>query len=355
MNALVNNLLEQIDKGHNPSVDEIMVLYEHAHLPQLMLFADRKRRFLNANNVYYVKNYHIEPTNICVFQCRFCSFSAPNKQTGWAKSHNEIIEEVNTLGPEISELHIVGGSNPEYDLNFYANLLREIKRIKPQLHLKAFTAAEIHYMAELAGMDIKQVLQTLKLSGLNSMPGGGAEIFDDAVRKQICPDKINANLWLQIHRTAHELGIPSNATMLFGHLETPRQRFEHMELLRLLQEETKGFNAFILLKFKNMNNKLSGISETGFVEDLRMFALSRLFFHNIIHLKVYWPAFGKEFAQLALSAGVDDLDGTIDNSTKIYSMAGAEEQLPSMSETQACEMIRNAGFVPVLRDALYNY
>ncbi len=349
MNNHIIPLFEDIIDGRRHGVEGALFLFEHASLAQLVFYADKLRRKLHGSNTYYVHNYHIEPTNVCVFQCKFCSFYAENKEMGWAKTHDEIIEEVRQLSDEIRELHIVGGSNPDYNLEFYSRLLSEIRSLKPDLHIKAFTASELNYFSKLSGKNIGEVLTQLKKCGLNSIPGGGAEIFDDQVRKSICPDKIGAQEWLDIHRKAHSLGIFSNATMLYGHQETVRQRFEHMELLRQLQDDTRGFRAFIPLKYRNTNNTLSNIPETDIIEDLKMFAASRLFFDNISHLKVYWPAFGKQFAMLALLSGADDLDGTIHNSTKIYSMAGAEEANPEISEDEAVKMITGTGLIPVER------
>lgn len=349
MNDPVIQLLEQILNGQRARTDQAQLLFEHTSLPQLIFYADQVRRKLHGANTYFIHNYHIEPTNICVFQCKFCSFFADSRENGWAKSHEEIIQEVAQLDSEICELHIVGGSNPDYNLEFYSRLLSEIRRLRPDLHIKAFTASELNYFATLSGKDVKDVLLQLKDSGLSSIPGGGAEIFDDQVRKEICPDKINAQRWLEIHRTTHLLGLHSNATMLYGHKEALQQRFEHMEMLRHLQDETRGFKAFIPLKYRNTNNLLSEIPETGIIEDLKMFAISRLFFDNIPHIKVYWPAFGKQFALMALLSGADDLDGTIHNSTKIYSMAGAEESEPEMSGEEARKMITCAGLIPVER------
>ncbi len=353
MNSEVTSVLNACIKGQRLSVDESVFLFHNASPALLGMYAHTMKIQRNGQNVYFVKNFHIEPTNVCVFQCKFCSFSVSEKNKGWSKSHDEIISEILQLDSSVREIHIVGGSNPEYNILFYSELLKQIKTLRPDVHIKAFTAAEISYMSKLSGYDIVKTLAILKESGLDSMPGGGAEIFDDGVRKQICPDKINAQQWLDIHRDAHEQGIRTNATMLFGHLENLNQRFAHMQLLRQLQDQTRGFNAFIPLKYKNMNNALKNVSETSIIEDLKMFALSRLFFDNIEHLKVYWPAFGKQFSALAIVFGADDLDGTIENSTRIYSMAGAEDQSPIMTEAEAETMIRNTGQLPVERDAMY--
>jgi len=349
-----DTILKKLENHSRLSVDDAEFLYENADLSELAVYADTFKRKLNSDLVYFINNYHIEPTNVCVYQCRFCSFSAREGITAWSKSVEEILEEVRSLDESITELHIVGGSNPQYDLKFYSQLLRQIKETKPNIHIKAFTAAEVSYFAQLSKTSSAEVIRELKASGLDSMPGGGAEIFNETVRNQICPDKISGQRWLEIHEEAHQEGLTTNATMLFGHLETIRHRIEHMELLRSLQDKTRGFQAFIPLKFRNSNNQLSNIKESGATDDLKLFALSRLFLDNINHIKIYWPAFGKNFASLALGFGADDLDGTILNSTKIYSMAGAEDQHPEMTVTEAIHLIKSCGFQAVLRDSKYN-
>ncbi len=344
---------KKIHQGKRITIDDAVFLWEHFSLGELADYADALRRILNGSDVYFINNYHIEPTNVCVYQCRFCSFSARGDVSGWSKTADEILEEVSSLDEMIRELHIVGGSNPEYDLNFYSALLQQIKHIRPDLHIKAFTAAEISYFSKLSNLPVSDVIHRLQQSGLDSMPGGGAEIFDDTVRSHICPDKISGKRWLEIHEEAHRIGLVTNATMLYGHLETIRNRFEHLSLLRELQDKTGGFQAFIPLKFRNLNNQLSNIKESTAIDDLKMFAISRIFLDNFKHLKIYWPAFGKNFASLALGFGADDLDGTILNSTKIYSMAGAEDQNPEMTVNEAITMITACGFKPVLRNSLY--
>jgi aminodeoxyfutalosine synthase len=257
-------------------------------------------------------------------------------------------------GKPVTEVHIVGGVHPKMDLNFFAELLRRIKAHRPDLHLKGFTAVELDYMFRKAKMTVEQGLQFLKDAGLQSLPGGGAEIFDPEIREQVCADKVNAEGWLNIHATAHKLGMHSNATMLYGHIESYVHRVDHMDRLRNLQDITGGFNCFIPLKFRNMDNEMSHISEVSIVEDMKMYAVARIFMDNFPHLKAYWPMLGRQNAQLTLSFGVNDLDGTIDDSTKIYSMAGSEEQNPAMTTTEIINLIKQAKRIPVERDTLYN-
>jgi aminodeoxyfutalosine synthase len=292
-----------------------------------------------------------------VFSCKFCSYSRlyAHKEEGWELSIDDMLNIVKSYdGKPVTEVHIVGGVHPKMDLNFFAELLRKIKAHRPDLHLKGFTAVELDYMFRKAKMTVEEGLQFLKDAGLQSLPGGGAEIFDPEVREQICADKVNAEGWLNIHATAHRLGMHSNATMLYGHIENYAHRVDHMDRLRKLQDDTGGFNCFIPLKFRNKDNEMSNIPEVSIVEDMKMYAVARIFMDNFPHLKAYWPMLGRQNAQLTLSFGVNDLDGTIDDSTKIYSMAGSEEQNPSMTTTEIINLIKQAKRVPVERDTLYN-
>jgi aminodeoxyfutalosine synthase len=257
-------------------------------------------------------------------------------------------------GQPVTEVHIVGGVHPKMNLEFFCELIAKIKAHRPDLHIKGFTAVELDYMFRKAKLSTKEGLQQLKDAGLQSLPGGGAEIFAPLIRAQICADKVDGAGWLAIHQTAHELGMHSNATMLYGHIESYRDRIEHMQALRSLQDQTKGFNCFIPLKFRNDNNDMSYLQETTTVEDLRMYAIARIYLDNFKNLKAYWPMLGRQTAQLSLAFGVNDLDGTIDDTTKIYSMAGSEEQTPSMSTEELRELISNVGKTPVERDTLYN-
>jgi len=313
------------------------------------------RHRINGKQVFFNRNIHLEPTNICVNHCAFCSYRRKKGEDGcWELGIGELVELAGRHALSgITEIHIVGGVHPDRDVYFYAELLREIGRILPTVQIKAFTAVEIDAMCNFASMGIKEGLTILKEAGLVSLPGGGAEIFDETLRARICPDKTGSEGWLGIHRTAHLLGIPTNSTMLYGLLEDYSHRIDHLNRLRTLQDETGGFNAFIPLKFKHYNNRFSHIEEQTTVEDLRNYAVSRIFLDNIPHLKAYWPMIGKKVAQLSLAFGVDDLDGTIDDTTKIYSMAGSEEQAPTATTEQLVEMIEGAGFIAVERDTLY--
>jgi aminodeoxyfutalosine synthase len=257
-------------------------------------------------------------------------------------------------GKPITEVHIVGGVHPKMNLYFFEEFLKQIKQHRPSIHIKGFTAVELDYMFRKAKVSVEDGLKILHEAGLDSLPGGGAEIFHPEIREQICSDKVDAEGWLNIHKTAHQLRMHTNATMLFGHIEEYWHRIDHMERLRQLQDETHGFNTFIPLKFRNKDNDMSNVAESSVVEDMKMYAVARLYLDNFPHLKAYWPMLGRQNAQLTLSFGVNDLDGTIDDTTKIYSMAGSEEQTPALSTTQLVSLIKQVHREPVERDTLYN-
>lgn len=337
--------------------DEGVLLYEKGELGFLGTLANFVREQKNGNNVYFNRNFHIEPTNICVFDCKFCSYSRllKNKEEGWELSEAEILDKVRSYdGKPVTEVHIVGGVHPKMGLMYFAELIKKIKDIRPDIHVKAFTAVELDYMCRKAKVSYEEGLKILKDHGQNSLPGGGAEIFDETIRKEICEDKCTSAQWLEIHETAHKLGMPSNATMLYGHVEKFEHRIDHMNRLRDLQDKTKGFNTFIPLKFRNGGNQMSHIAESTVIEDLRNYAVSRIFMDNFGHVKAYWPMIGRTTAQLSLAFGVDDIDGTIDDTTKIYTMAGSEEQSPALSTQQLVELIKQVGRTPIERDTLYN-
>ncbi len=349
-------IAEKVASEKRISPEEGVLLFREGSLPFLAVLADNVRHRINGKQVFFNRNIHLEPTNICVNHCAFCSYRRKKGEEGcWEFGIDELVKmaESHALSG-ITEIHIVGGVHPDRDVHFYVDLLAEIKKILPSVQIKAFTAVEIDAMCRFASMDIKDGLSLLKEAGLVSLPGGGAEIFDETLRAKICPDKTGPDEWLNIHRTAHLLGIPTNSTMLYGLLENYTHRIDHLNRLRTLQDETGGFNAFIPLKFRHYNNRFSYVEETTTVEDLKNYAVSRIFLDNIPHLKAYWPMIGKKVAQLSLAFGVDDLDGTIDDTTKIYSMAGSEEQSPAASTGELIEMIQGAGFVAVERDTLYN-
>lgn len=337
--------------------DEALILYEKADLGLLGALANQIREVKNGHFTYFNRNFHIEPTNKCVFTCKFCSYSRLIQQSedAWELSEKEMLDIVRKYdGIPVTEVHIVGGVHPKMSIHFFANLIRQIKELRPEIHIKAFTAVELEYMFRKAKLSYVDGLKLLKDHGMDSLPGGGAEIFDEEVRNLICKDKATAKEWLDIHETAHGLGMHSNATMLYGHIESYVHRIDHMNRLRELQDKTHGFNTFIPLKFRNAGNEMSHIREVSVTEDLRCYAMSRIFLDNFTHLKAYWPMIGKSTTQLLLNFGVDDIDGTIDDSTKIYAMAGAEDQHPAMTTKDLVELIKGVGRHPVERDTLYN-
>ncbi len=352
----IRHISDKIIAGIRVSSEEGFLLFTKAGLALLGILSGIVRRRKNNDSAYFIRNFHIEPTNKCVYNCRFCSYhkSAADPES-WEYSHEEMLEIVKRFDDrEVKEAHIVGGVHPSYDLHYYGSLIQKIKQHRPSLHIKAFSAPELDYMISKAGVTVEKGLIMLKEYGLDSIPGGGAEIFDEKLRAEICNEKPSSALWLSIHETAHKMGIPSNATMLYGHIETYAHRIDHMDRLRKLQDRTGGFNAFIPLKFKMANNSMSHIGEVSIIEDLRNYAVARIYLDNIPHIKAYWPMTGKVIAQLSLLFGTDDLDGTIDDTTRIYSMAGAEERNPAMTTEEICKLIRDAGFEPVERDSLYN-
>lgn len=349
-------ITEKVLNGERISTDDALVLFNYPDISFLGVLAGLVKKRLSGDYVFFNKNFHIEPTNICINHCKFCSFRRERGQKGaWECTIEEMAQVVrNSFSEGPTEVHIVGGVHPERDVYFYSDLLKEIKKIAPSLHIKAFTAVEIDQMCRMAGISIKEGLGLLKESGLDSMPGGGAEIFDEELRAEISPDKTSPEEWLDIHRNAHKLGIPTNCTMLYGLKENYTHRVDHLDRLRQLQDETEGFNCFIPLKFKRKNNLYSSRDEVSVTEDLKNFAVTRIFLDNIPHLKAYWPMTGKQIAQIALNFGVDDLDGTVDDSTRIYSMAGSEEQNPAASTAELIRLIKQARYTPVQRDTLYN-
>ena len=350
-------IAEKIMAQTRISEEEGLLLFEKASLPFLGTLANYIRERLHGDKTYYNRNFHIEPTNVCVFTCNFCSYSRlyANREEGWELTAEEMLSMVKKYdGQPVTEVHIVGGVHPKMNLYFFADVLRKIKSYRPDLHIKVFTAVELDYMFRKAKVSVEEALQILHEAGLDSIPGGGAEIFHPEVRKQICADKVDADGWLKIHEAVHKSGMHSNATMLYGHIEKYWHRIDHMSRLRQLQDKTNGFNTFIPLKFRNKDNDMSHIKESGIIEDMKMYAVARIYMDNFPHLKAYWPMLGRQNSQLSLSFGVDDLDGTIDDTTKIYSMAGSEEQHPSMTSTQLATLIKQAKRKPVERDTLYN-
>ena len=355
--SVLKSIGQKIINNQRISFEDGVALFEKASLPYVGALANWKRNELHGDNTYFNRNFHIEPTNVCVFSCKFCSYSKlyAHKEEGWELTIDQMMDIVRSYdGKPVTEVHIVGGVHPKLTLAFFLDLMRAIKAHRPELHIKAFTPVELDYMFRKAKVSVKEGMRMAHEAGLDSLPGGGAEIFHPDVRTIICDDKVDANGWLEIHQTAHELGMHSNATLLYGHIEKYEHRVDHMERLRQLQDQTKGFNTFIPLKFRNKDNEMNEVPESTMLEDLKMYAISRLYLDNFPHVKAYWPMLGRQVAQLTLSYGVNDIDGTIDDTTKIYSMAGSEEQNPAMSTLELVRLIKQAKRTPIERGTLYN-
>lgn len=353
----LKSIAEKVLHGQRITFNEGVLLYEKGELGYLGILANYIRQQKHGDKTYFNRNFHIEPTNLCVYDCKFCSYSRLIKERseGWEYTMDDMLNIVKKYdGEPVTEVHIVGGVLPQYDVPFYMELFSRIKEHRPELHVKALTPVEYHYIFKKAKIDYATGMRMMKEAGLESMPGGGAEIFHPEIREQIAKDKCTADQWLSIHEEWHKLGMRSNATMLYGHIEEYKHRVDHMERLRELQDQTGGFQTFIPLKFRNKDNQMSNVPEVSVVEDLRNYAIARIYLDNFDHVKAYWAMISRTTAQLSLNFGVDDIDGTLDDTTKIYSMAGAEEQHPGMSTKELVELIKQAGRHPVERDTLYN-
>ncbi len=353
----LKSIAQKVKNRERITDEECLLLFEKGSLAFVGALANFIRERLHGDRTYFNRNFHIEPTNVCVFSCAFCSYSRlyAHKEDGWELSIDQMLDIVKTYdGKPITEVHIVGGVHPKMNMAYFIELMQKIKAHRPLLHVKAFTAVELDYMFRKAKLTVEEGMKQLQAAGLDSLPGGGAEIFAPEIREQICADKVNADGWLAIHEAAHQLGMHSNATMLYGHIEKYEHRIDHMRRLRELQDKTGGFNTFIPLKFRNKDNEMSYVAESVTTEDMRLYAIARIYLDNFPHLKAYWPMLGRQNAQLSLSFGVNDIDGTIDDSTKIYSMAGSEEQTPTMSTGELVSLIKQVNRHPVERDTLYN-
>lgn len=352
----LKNIAQKVKDGSRITDEECLALFEKGSLAFVGTLANYIREKLHGHKTYFNRNFHIEPTNVCVFSCAFCSYSRlyAHRDEGWELSIDQMLNIVKSYdGKPITEVHIVGGVHPKMDMAYFIELMQKIKAHRPDLHVKAFTAVELDYMFRKAKLSVEEGMKKLHEAGLDSLPGGGAEIFHPEIREKICADKVSGDGWLAIHEAAHNLGMHSNATMLYGHIEKYEHRIDHMRRLRELQDKTKGFNTFIPLKFRNKDNDMSNVPESSVVEDMRLYAIARIYLDNFPHLKAYWPMLGRQNAQLTLSYGVNDIDGTIDDSTKIYSMAGSEEQTPSMSTAELVSLIKQVKRQPIERDTLY--
>lgn len=353
--AGIADIAEKVLARERLTFDDGLRLYTTPDLAAVGALANVVRERWHGDFTYFNRNQHVNATNVCEASCIFCSFS--RLKTGdpqaYTMSVNEAVGRVKRLSDQfVTEVHMVNGLNPDLPWEYYLDIIRGWKTARPDLHVKAFTAVEIHYFAEKYSMTYEAVLRALRDAGLDSLPGGGAEIFAARARKKLCNDKVDTDGWLDVHRTAHRLGMRSNCTMLFGSIERLDERVDHMERLRSLQDETGGFQTFIPLKFHNENNRLSKLDEPSDVDCLRTLAVGRLFLDNFEHVKAYWIMLGIQLAQVAMSFGVDDIDGTV-KEERIYHMAGAKTP-QELTRSELMALIRRAGRIPVERDTLYH-
>ncbi|PLX92423.1 MAG: aminofutalosine synthase MqnE [Desulfuromonas sp.] len=354
MSDLLKKLRSKIESETRISEDEAQALFESNDLLGIGELAALANRNKNDDKVFFNVNRHINYTNVCVNRCAFCAFS---KEDGEKGGYTLALKDIRTRAMEAAdagatEIHMVGGLHPDLPFEFYLEMLEAIKQVRPQLHIKAFTAVEIDYFSEVAELSIERVVELLKQAGLDSMPGGGAEILRQKVRDRLCSEKISGDRWLEVTELVHGAGLRSNATMLFGHIEQYSDRVDHLRRLRELQDRTGGFQTFIPLAFQPENTRIQGATGVGGVDALKTLAISRLYLDNFQHVKAYWVMLGLKIAQVALAFGVNDLDGTVVEE-QIGHDAGADSP-QALSKQQIIEMIRKAGRIPVERDTLYN-
>ncbi len=350
----IKDLFEKVEAGVRLKEVDALRLFETQDLYILGELANLVRERKNGNRTYYNINRHIDYTNVCETSCKFCAFSRFEGEEGeFSFTHQQMAQKaLEAFEKErITELHIVGGLHPKYDLEWYETMLRLLKKTVPTVHLKCFTAVEIHYFSDKFNLPVREILSRLIEAGLDSMPGGGAEIFHPEIREQICPGKADADQWMEVHRAAHGLGLRTNATMLYGHIERHEHRVDHMRRLRELQDETGGFQTFIPLAFHPDHTAMDQFARPSGVEDLKTLAVARAYLDNFDHIKAYWVTLGAKLAQLSLSFGVDDIDGTVIEEN-IYRMAGSDTP-QAMTVLDLQKLIREAGRIPVERDTLY--
>ena len=350
----LQSIQKKLEEHKRLSAEDGVALYRSPDLLAIGALANRKREALNGNAAYYIVNLHINYSNICENQCRFCAFGKnPDDPDAYTMTVDQIVERARTALPRgATEIHIVGGLHPSLDFDYYLKMLAALKRLYPHVHLQAFTAVEIAHMAARSGLSLKETLEQLRQAGLGAIPGGGAEIFADRVRREICPRKLPPDQWLEVMQTAHEMGISSNATMLYGHKETIEERIDHLIRLRELQDRTNGFMAFVPLAFHPQHTEFADLPPPSGYLDLKTLAVSRLMLDNFPHLKAFWIMLGLKLSQVSLAFGVDDLDGTVVQE-RITHAAGAETP-QALSVDEMTALIIEAGRTPVERDTLYN-
>lgn len=347
-------ILDKVSEGERLSIEDGKQLYESNNILALGYMANIVRERLNGNKAYFIYNQHINYSNICTNLCKFCAFGKDKESDlAYEMGVDEVKQKVRErLDEPINEIHMVGGIHPDLPYSYYLDLLRGIKEERPDVHIQAFTCVEIHHLAELAGKSVGETLVELKDAGLGSIPGGGAEVFSPRIREITCEKKLSGEGWVEVAKTAHKHGLNTNATMLYGHIETTEERVEHLDILRKAQDETNGFLTFIPLAFHPKNTEMSSHSGTTGIEDLKNIAVARLMLDNFPHIKGYWVMIGPKLAQIALSFGADDMDGTVKEEV-ITHMAGAETE-QALGHKTLIRLIKEAGRDPVERDTLYN-
>ena len=351
----VEAILDGLKRGERLTLEKALILYKEADLLMLAEAARRKKEEKTGKNVYFNVNRHINLTNICVSECPFCAFSCKeeDKQAYILEVEDveRIVQKTMQSMPDLTEVHMVSALHPKKTFDYYIDVVRAVKKHLPNVHLKAFTPVEIVHFAKIANLSIEEVLKRLHEAGLDSLPGGGAEILDDTIRKEICPDKATTEEWITVMKTAHKLGILTNATMLYGHIETIEQRLQHLFTLRDIQDETGGFQAFVSFPFHPKNTKFEGIRPSTSWENLRMIAMARLILDNFDHIKAFWMMLTMPVAQLSLAFGVDDLDGTV-GQERIIHAAGAATKTGTTKE-EITRIVAETGYQAVERDTFY--
>lgn len=352
--AGLGDILDKIRGGERISTDDALRLYRSPDLLAVGYMANIVRERLNGNSAYFIYNQHINYSNKCTNLCKFCAFGKDKSaDLAYEMSVDEAVQKVkDRMDEPVSEVHMVGGLHPDLPFSYYLDLLRGIKAVRPEIHIQAFTCVEIAHLAEIAGKGIEETLNELMAAGMDSIPGGGAEVFSPRIRKLTCEKKLSAEGWLEVAKTAHRLGLRTNATMLYGHIETLEERVDHLDALRGAQDETGGFLAFIPLAFHPKNTEMADISRTTGIDDLKNIAVARCFLDNFPHIKAYWVMIGPKMAQVALSFGADDVDGTVKEEV-ITHMAGAETE-QAMSINELVRIIKEAGRTPIQRGTLYD-
>lgn len=354
MDKKMYEIAEKVNNGVRLSKEDGLYLYNSDDLLSIGKMARDKKHKISGSYVFFNVNRHMNLTNICISKCKFCAFGVDeNSPKPYAMTPQEAFDYASeAVDQGITEFHIVSALNPKLTLDYYTDIISRLKKAYPHILIQALTAVEIFYLAQISSLSVKEILLTLKEAGLDAIPGGGAEILNNRIREELCPRKANAEEWLEVHRIAHELGIKTNCTMLFGHIETYEDRIDHMLALRDLQDKAPGFKAFIPLPFLPENTGLANISKTSAIDELKTIAISRLMLDNIEHIKAFWIMLGLPVAQIALEFGADDLDGTIVEE-RIMHAAGARTD-KGISKEKIVRLIKEAGYIPAERDTVYN-